>query len=160
MKCLNQEQLMELLYKEGKKSDLQEYKNHIINCKDCLKKFIELVEAREYLKDLEKEQSEPIVIVLENRKRMPAFSKIAAIAATLLLAFSLIFTVYQTKRIEAAEKRIAFASRKLEREIEEVSYKTEKTARDNYMLIMGLKNYIDSAIFNNQNTRRASYEKF
>ncbi len=160
MNCLSKEQLMELLYKEGDSNNLKQYKEHILECKECAKEFLELIEIRDYLKDIGEEKSEPVVIVLENKAKNNMLSKFTLAAASLILAFSLIFTSFQVKKVENAEKRIAQTSVKLERQIEEVSYKTEKTARDNYLLIMGLKNYIDSAILNNQNTRRASYEKF
>ncbi len=160
MNCLNEQQLMELLYREGDPKDLKQYKKHLLACKKCTQEFLELIEVREYLKDIGEERQEPIVIVMGRKKEKNLFSRLMLVAASLIFAFSLIFTVYQNHKIQQAEKRIAQTSVQLQKQIEEVSYKTEKTARDNYMLIMGLKNYIDSAIINKQNTRRASYDKF
>ena len=160
MNCLNEQQVMELLYREGDPNNLKEYKKHLLECGKCTKEFLDLIEVREYLKDVGEEKQEPIIIVMDNKKDKNLLSRFMLTAASLILAFSLVFTVYQSQKIQQAEKRIAQTSVKLEREIEEVSYKTEKTARDNYLLIMGLKNYIDTAIVNRQNTRRASYDKF
>ncbi|BBB33153.1 hypothetical protein TTHT_1675 [Thermotomaculum hydrothermale] len=160
MNCLNEQQLMELLYREGNPENLKNYKNHLLECKKCTKEFLELIEIRDYLKGIGEENVEPVVIVMNNKPKKDMFSRFALVAASLILAFSIIFTGYQTKKVENAQKAIAQASINLEKRIDEVSYKTEKTARDNYLLIMGLKNYIDSSLMNNQNTRRATYEKF
>ncbi len=160
MNCLNEQQLMELLYREGDPENLKKYKKHLSECGKCTEEFLELVEVREYLKGIGEEKQLPIVIVMDRKKEKKIFSRLMLAAASLIFAFSLIFTVYQSHKIQQAEKRIAQTSVQLQKEIEEVSYKTEKTARDNYLLIMGLKNYIDTAIVNRQNTRRASYDKF
>lgn len=160
MNCLNEQQFMELLYKEGDALKLKEYKDHIFQCKKCMKEFIELMEVRDYLQDIKEDNISPVVIITQPKTNINFFNKFALIAASLILAFSVLFSFYQVKKIEHAEKRIARVSMNLEKQVEEVSYKTEKTAKDNYLLIMGLKNYIDSAIMNQQNTRRASYEKF
>lgn len=160
MKCLNEQQFMELLYRDGEQKQLEEYKNHILECKHCMSEFLELLEARNYLAEIKEDRIQPEIIVLEKKSNGNLFSKLALIAASLVLGFSILFSTYQIKKIERKEKQIAMMSHKLQKQIEEVSYKTEKIAKDNYLLIMGLKNYIDSAIMNQQNTRRVNYEKF
>ncbi|GEM_PF-2726919 len=161
MKCLSNEQLMELLYREGEHKNLEQYKKHLFECKECLKEFMELMEVREYLKDSEKESQRPVIVIVGEKKKSNWASKLTAAAAILLFASTVIFSVYQTKKIEKAEKKINMATLNLEKKIEEVNYKTEKTAKDNYMLLLGLKNYIDSTLYNsNQNPRRANYERF
>ena len=160
MNCLNEQQLMELLYREGEPDNLKKYKQHLLECGKCTKEFLELVEVREYLKSIGEEKPEPIIIVMDRKKEKKIFSRLMLAAASMILAFSLVFTTYQSHKIQQAEKRIAQTNLQLQKQIEEVSYKTEKTARDNYLLIMGLKNYIDTTIMNRQNTRRASYDKF
>ena len=160
MKCLNEQQLMELLYREGEQKQLEEYKNHILECKSCMSEFMELLEVRNYLAEIKEEKHQPEIIVLEKKNNGNIFSRLALIAASLILGFSILFSTYQIKKIERKEKQIALMNNKLQKQIEEVSYKTEKIAKDNYLLIMGLKNYIDSAIMKQQNTRRVNYEKF
>ncbi len=161
MNCLSREQLLELLYREGDNNNLNLYKQHILECKDCLRDFLELVEAREYLKEIEKEKENPVVIVLDKKKRSPWLTKAGLIAATLILVTTVIFSGYQMKRLQLAEKRIAYSNKIIEKKIEEVSLKSEKAAKDNYLLLLGLKNYVDSVVYRkNENTRRVNYERF
>ncbi len=157
MNCLNEKQLMELLYNEGEREDIKNYKEHIFSCKKCFEEFMNLVEIREYFKNNERENTQVVVIAPPKQN---LGTKMLTAAAVIMMALSLVFSGIQIKKIEKTQKELTIAKAELNKKIQEVSYKTEKTAKDNYMLLMGLKNYVDSVYLSNQNTRRVNYERF
>ncbi len=154
MNCLTPEEMMSLVYGEDLPENIQKYKNHIKQCPKCLDEFLELNEVRNVFK--EKEQSALGVIIVKSPKKEFSYGSFA-VAAVFLMTLALSYFVTGTVgKLKKEQKIIAQKQETMNKELQKASYLIEDYSKQNYMLMMGLKDYID----NNMKTMKVSYEKY
>jgi len=154
MSCLTPEEMMSLVYGEDLPENIQKYKNHIKKCSKCLDEFLELNEVRNTFK--EKEFSTPQVVVVKAPDKEFSYGSFA-VAAIFLMTLALSYFVTGTVgKLKKEQKIIAQKQETMNKELQKASYLIEDYSKQNYMLMMGLKDYID----NNMKTMKVSYEKY
>jgi hypothetical protein len=154
MSCLTPEELMSLVYGEDTVENIQKYKNHIKQCSQCLDNFFELNETRNMFKN--KNSENPQVVILKSPKKEYGYGAFA-VAAVFLMTLALSYFVTGTvAKLKKEQKIIAKKQEIMDKELQKASYLIEDYSKQNYMLMMGLKDYVD----NNMKTMRASYEKY
>lgn len=155
MNCLKPEEIMSLVYLEDRPENIVKYKNHIKTCSKCFDEFMEFNEVRNTLKEDGKVIS-PQVIVIKSKPKEFGYGSFA-VAAVFLMTLALSYFVSNSlKQIKKEQVIMAKKQETINTELQKTSYLMEDYSKQNYMLMMGLKDYID----NNMGTMKVKYEKF
>lgn len=155
MSCLKPEELMSLIYMEGKPEDLIKYKAHIKSCSNCFDEFMEINEVRASFKN-EKVSSKPQVIVIKSKEREYGYGTFAVAALFLFTIALSFFTSNSVSKMKNQQKVIVAKQATIDNDLAKTKYLMEDYSKQNYMLMMGLKDYFD----NNMKTLKVNYEKF
>ena len=151
MNCLTKEQLIELVYAEEYDTGLVELQKHLVTCESCSRSYWELVAVHNWVRKHDRQEPAPAPIILKPaRTLLQRLSGMAAAAALLLtLATGSMQLVRLTGQVETLQTR----NQNLDQQLQQAQYRMDQSHRDQYMLMMALKDYMDQ----NLSDRRVSY---
>ncbi|NOZ13946.1 MAG: hypothetical protein GXO69_09935 [Acidobacteria bacterium] len=154
MKCLKPAEMMELLYGETDPATLQKGREHLAQCSKCRNAYWQLKDTRDWLgKNDNREQ--PVIFILPP----PAVKKPAVglkIAAAAILAILIGAGGFYAARFQKQTETLLAHQQQMEQKLENASFRIQETNRNQYMMVLALKDYLDK----NYQTRKVSYEKF
>jgi len=155
MSCLTPEQIMSLVYGEDSPENIIKFKNHIKKCSECFDEYMEFNEVRNAFREDEKSVSPQVIIVKSSPKEFSygSFAVAAVFLFTLALSY---FVTGSVNKLRKEQQLIVTKQATMNKELQKTSYLMEDYSKQNYMLMMGLKDYID----NNMETMKVRYEKF
>lgn len=154
MKCLTPEQLIAVLYGEGNTETIRQGRSHLQECDTCAQAYWELHDTRQRVQQHDKlETPAPTVVLSQPRSR---FSRAATIAAGFILVMVLGWSGFRTHQLEQQLVSMQQDSKQVEQWIQRTENRLDDSNRNQYMLMLGLKDYMDQ----NFMQRRASYETY
>ncbi len=154
MNCLTSEQLIALLYGEGTPETIHQGRSHLQVCDTCAQAYWELHDTRQWVHQQDKLETPSTTLVLsQSRSRFP---RAAGIAAGFILVLVLGWSGFRTHQLEQRLVSIQKDNQQVEQWIQRTENRLDDSNRNQYMLMLGLKDYMDQ----NFMQRRASYETY
>ncbi len=154
MNCLTPEQLIALLYGEGNQETIRAGRAHLQQCDTCARAYWELHDTRQWVRQQDRLETQPQALVLPQPRTW--FSRTATIAAGFVLVMALGWSGFRTRQLEERLVSMQQENHQVEQWIQRTENRLDESNRNQYMLMLGLKDYMDQ----NFMQRRASYETY
>ena len=154
MNCLTPEELIALLYRETDPDSIRAGRKHLQDCASCAERYWELHDTRFWVHQQDHlEKTADTVLIPQPRGWR---GRIASVAAGFCLIAALGWTGFRTQQLEQQLVRIQTENQQVENWIQRAENRLDESNRNQYMLMLGLKDYMDQ----NFMQRRVSYETY
>ncbi|RLE20243.1 MAG: hypothetical protein DRJ08_07240 [Acidobacteria bacterium] len=154
MNCLNSVEMMELLYGEADPATLHTWRKHLAECPDCRNAYWQLKDTSDWFRKKDSGEVTPLVILMAPPSS--GVHKALKFAAAAVLAVCLGFAGLYVNRFQQQTQTLLARQQQVEQKIRNTSLEMQDTNRNQYMMLLALKDYLDK----NYQTRKVSYEQF
>ncbi len=151
MKCLSPEQMMQLVYGEGDAETLSALQQHVSSCSHCQTEYWSLMEVHQWVSRQEQLKPAPAPIILKPGRTLYQRLRGGLVAAALLIA--VVSGAFRLHTVSDEMERLQARNHALDQQLQQAQYRMDQSHRDQYMLMMALKDYMDQ----NLTDRRVSY---
>ena len=151
MKCLTPEQLLELIYGETTAEAVSSHRQHLTHCNRCSKEYWNLLDIHRWVHQQDGQEPAPTPIILNPGRTV--LQRLTGIAAALTLSVALAAGMAQFLRLNRHVEVLQTRNQALDQQLQQAQFRMDQSHRDQYMLMMALKDYMDQ----NMVERRVSY---